>query len=113
MQQRSDKVRLATPSLWRPFQSFFQLEASSGILLIAAAAVALVWANSPWSPGYFSARTFPFGFTVGDYTLVKGAVLWINDGLMAVFFFLVGLEIKREFLGGELSSLRSTDELCP
>lgn len=88
------------------FDHFFRLEASSGILLMAAAAIALIWANSPWRHLYFSLWEAHFitGFTVLNLNL--SLLHWINDGLMTIFFFVVGLEIKREVLTGELSSWR-------
>lgn len=89
-----------------PFRSFAAVEASSGILLFGCAVVALVWANSAFGPAY--ERLFGTYLTMGfgDAELSKPLILWINDGLMAVFFLLVGLEIKRELLSGELSSRR-------
>ena len=89
-----------------PFQRFFALEASGGLLLLACAVVAVVWANSAAAPAYV--RLFETVVTVGfgEAVLSKPFVLWINDGLMALFFFVVGLEIKREVLVGELRSPR-------
>lgn len=94
----------AGPLLLRPFQTFFGLESSSGILLLASAVLALIWANSPWGGSYF--RLWETQLIVGGGPLVidKSLHYWINDGLMAVFFFVVGLEIKREVLVGELAS---------
>ncbi|MFT4604215.1 MAG: NhaA family Na+:H+ antiporter [Rhodothermales bacterium] len=89
-----------------PFQSFLRLEASSGIILLIMAAVALTWANSPWAAGYFELWNTTVTAGAGDFLIAKPLLLWINDGLMAVFFFLVGLEIKREVLVGELKSVR-------
>jgi NhaA family Na+:H+ antiporter len=89
-----------------PFQEFFQQEASSGILLIIATILALVWANSPWADAYQSLWRTKISFSVGTFSLSKDLLLWINDGLMAVFFFVVGLEIKREVMVGELASPR-------
>ncbi len=89
----------------RPIQRFFHLEAASGILLLVAAAVALLWANSPWSALYAQVFDYPlslgFGDSVGRFTV---RVL-INDGLMTIFFFVVGMEIKRELVVGELRTL--------
>ncbi|MBZ4421626.1 Na+/H+ antiporter NhaA [Myxococcus sp. RHSTA-1-4] len=86
----------------RPIQRFFELEAASGILLLAAAAAALIWANSPWSALYTTVFDYPLslgaGGAVGRFTV---RVL-INDGLMTLFFFVVGMEIKRELVVGEL-----------
>ena len=92
--------------LVRPFQQFVKAEASGGILLIGCAAVAVAWANSPWSASYFHLwHTDPtLGFA--GRLLSKPLHFWINDGLMALFFLLVGLEIKREMLVGELASFR-------
>ena len=85
-------------------RDFFRLQAAAGIVLMAAAALAMVVANSPWHDAYEAFRHLPIGFTVGGFGLVKGFEHWINDGLMAVFFLLVALEIKREALCGQLSS---------
>jgi NhaA family Na+:H+ antiporter len=88
------------------FQEFVHLEATGGILLILMTAFALVWANSPWAESYFSLWQKKMTFGFGSWALSKSLILWINDGLMAIFFFVVGLEIKREVLAGELASLR-------
>ncbi|NJD11466.1 MAG: Na+/H+ antiporter NhaA [Gemmatimonadetes bacterium] len=98
--------RRATTALLRPFETFFALESASGILLLGAAAVALAWANSPWSGAYFHLWETPVTVAVGPAALSKSLHHWINDGLMAVFFFVVGLELKREVLTGELASFR-------
>ena len=74
--------------------------------MIFASILAFAWANSPWAPGYFALREITFGVGFGDWSLEKPLLLWVNDGLMAFFFFLVGLEIKREVLVGELSEPR-------
>src|SRR6056297_1342034 len=90
-----------------PFQEFFKTESSSGIVLLAVTLLALLLANSPAANNYFS--FFEAHLTVGfpGLTIDKPLLLWINDGLMAVFFLLIGLEIKRELRYGELSDLRS------
>jgi NhaA family Na+:H+ antiporter len=85
---------------------FLELEAAGGILLMAATALALVAANSPAAGLYRSVFDTPVEVRVGALHVAKPALLWINDGLMAVFFFLIGLELKREILEGELASLR-------
>lgn len=92
--------------LMLPFQRFLRAEASGGLVLLAATAVALVWANSPWAPWYEAIWSTRVSVGVGDGAISKPLLLWVNDGLMAVFFLLVGLEIKREVLVGELSSPR-------
>lgn len=90
----------------QPFQDFFHTEAASGVVLLVAAAVALGLANSPWADAYhaFWATTLLVG--PEGHALALSAHAWVNDGLMAVFFLLVGLEIKRELLVGELSTVR-------
>ncbi|HSO06444.1 MAG TPA: Na+/H+ antiporter NhaA [Pelomicrobium sp.] len=85
-------------------REFLQHEAASGILLMAATVLALVMANSPAAALYGALLDTPVTVRVGELAIDKPLLLWINDGLMAVFFFLVGLEIKREVLEGELSN---------
>src|SRR5277367_17114 len=89
-----------------PFVRFARMEAAGGILLLASTFAALVWANSPWEQTYHSMWTTQVDVGLGRFVLSETRHQWINDGLMAVFFFLVGLEIKREVLIGELSSLK-------
>jgi len=90
----------------QPFRTFIHAESAAGILLMASTLIALVWANSPWTETYAAFRRLPITLGVGDFVLTEPLVLWVNDGLMAMFFFVIGLEIKREVLVGELSSLR-------
>ena len=86
---------------------FINEEAYGGILLILATMVALIWANSSFYESYHHLwHEFKVGFVWGDLNMVASLHHWINDGLMALFFFVVGLEIKREIMGGELSSLK-------
>ena len=96
----------AATILVRPFQTFFALESASGLLLLSTAVVALVWANSPWAASYFGLWETHVVVGGGGLAIDKSLHHWINDGLMAVFFFVVGLEIKREVLVGELASPR-------
>ncbi|PZR34160.1 Na+/H+ antiporter NhaA [Caulobacter segnis] len=84
---------------------FLQNEAAGGYVLMVAAALALVVANSPLAPAYFAALETHLGFALGPVHLDESVLHWINDGLMALFFLLVGLEIKREVLDGQLSRL--------
>ena len=92
--------------LLKPINTFMRLEASSGILLFVMAILALIWANSPWSGLYFDLLDTPITVGAGPLLVQKPVLLWINDGLMAIFFFLVGMEIKREVVTGELSTPR-------
>ncbi len=85
-------------------RDFFRLESSAGILLVLAAMVAIIVDNSPLAPYYDTLLTLPAGIRVGPVGLSKPLLLWVNDGLMAIFFLLVTLEIKREVLDGELST---------
>jgi Na+:H+ antiporter, NhaA family len=89
-----------------PFARFIRTESAGGIVLIACTLLALVWANSPWAESYHHLWETPVSVGFGEFALTYSLHHWINDALMAVFFFLVGLEIKREFLVGELASLR-------
>lgn len=88
------------------FKAFLELEASGGIVLALAAIVAMIIANSPLSTWYESFIHAPVAIQIGSFAIAKDAHHWINDGLMAIFFFLVGLELKREVLIGELSNVK-------
>lgn len=90
--------------LYTYWKSFFNNDASPGILLVFSAVVALLLANTPLISGYASFLEFPVSIVLGSFSIEKPLVLWINDGLMALFFFVVGLEIKRELFYGQLSS---------
>lgn len=89
-----------------PFQRFANTQTSGGIVLLLCAVVAIVWANSPWGETYEALWSTEIVVGFREYSLTRSLHFWINDGLMAVFFFVVGLEIKREVLVGELSSPR-------
>ena len=93
-------ARAAARRLISPVERFIATEAFSGILLLAAALVALVWANSPWRSAYDSLLHTAVGIRIGSFAFERDAHFWVNDGLMVVFFFVVGLEIKRELLRG-------------
>ncbi|MEM7292329.1 MAG: Na+/H+ antiporter NhaA, partial [Pseudomonadota bacterium] len=86
-------------------RDFVKLESAAGLLLLATAIIALLIANSPLSGLHTALLDTPVAVSVGSHAIDKPLLLWINDGLMAVFFFLVGLEIKREVMEGELSSM--------
>ncbi len=92
--------------LLQPVQAFLAAESAGGIMLVVCAFAALVWANSPWGDSYahFWHTKLAIGF--GEYSFKLSLEHWVNDGLMVIFFLLVGLEIKREILIGELASVR-------
>lgn len=90
----------------RFIREFFQQESAGGILLIFAAVVAIVVANTPLAPWYNLLLDTPVIIQIGALEIAKPLLLWVNDGLMAIFFLLVGLELKREFVEGELSDTR-------
>ena len=89
-----------------PLREFTHTSAAGGVLLMIAAAVALIWANSPFASSYTALWQTRLSIGIGDLALSKPLLLWINDGLMAIFFLVVGLEIKREVLVGELREPR-------
>lgn len=90
----------------RPLERFLRVEAASGLLLLLAAAVALVWANSPWAESYQQLWHTPLGIRVGVFTFERTLEWFVNDALMVIFFFVVGMEIRREIHHGELSEWR-------
>jgi NhaA family Na+:H+ antiporter len=85
-------------------REFLKLESAGGLLLVIATILALVMKNSAYSDWYGALLNTPVNVAIGEFQIAKPLLLWINDGLMAVFFFVVGLELKREFLEGELSN---------
>jgi NhaA family Na+:H+ antiporter len=87
-----------------PFQRFFAIQAASTILLLLATIAALAWANSPWGASYAQLWHTKFAFSLADAKVALSLEHWVNDGLMVLFFFLVGMEIKHELAHGELSS---------
>jgi Na+:H+ antiporter, NhaA family len=89
-----------------PFRWFAGFGAAGGFLLLLCSVIAMIWANSNYYDSYFEILETKLSFSLGSVGLSKGLILWINDALMAIFFFVVGLEIKREFLVGELSKLK-------
>ena len=89
-----------------PFQKFVKIESLSGILLFGATVIAMIWANSGYSDSYQALWQLNLGISAENFKLAKPLMLWINDGLMTVFFFLIGLEIKRELLIGELNTMK-------
>lgn len=104
-QIRAEDSRLSREVLL-PAERFIHSETISGALLVVCAIVALAWANSPWAGSYFSLRELPISLQIGSYAIALDLQHWINDGLMAVFFFVVALEIKRELAHGDLADPR-------
>ena len=93
------------------FNQFFKATAKSSIILLATTVIALIWANSPIGQTYFNLWRTRLTVAVGQYMLDKSLSHWVNDGLMAIFFLVIGLEIKREFMIGELSQRK--DAILP
>lgn len=98
--------RFLARSVAQPIQRFLHIEAAGGILLVAAAIAALVWANSPWSASYDALWTTELTFDLGGHALSEDLRHWVNDGLMTLFFFVIGVEIKHELVSGQLQTLR-------
>jgi NhaA family Na+:H+ antiporter len=96
--------QLVANQILKPTQQFFRKEAASSILLIVATIIALTWVNSDIGETYHSVWHTKISFAFGDFRISKTLLHWVNEGLMALFFFTVGLEIKREILVGELAS---------
>ena len=93
------------PSVMNVFNNLFKHEAAGGFILVFAAIVAMIMANTSLNGFYQGFLEIPVSIRFADFEIAKPLILWVNDGLMAVFFFLVGLEIKREILDGNLSSV--------
>ncbi len=89
-----------------PLTEFLHLEAAGGIVLVLATVAALIWANSPWQDAYYKLWSTPLDISLGSHSIDLTLQEWVNDGLMAIFFFVVGLEIKRELVEGELRDPR-------
>jgi NhaA family Na+:H+ antiporter len=87
--------------------NFFKLESAGGTLLISSAVLAIILANTPWNTYYELLLSTPIEIRIGELFIGKPLLLWVNDGLMAVFFFMIGLELKRELIEGELSDRRN------
>jgi NhaA family Na+:H+ antiporter len=89
-----------------PFEKFVKAESLAGVLLFGATIIALIWANSSYGSYYEDLWQYQIGISFQAFELKKPLILWINDGLMAIFFFLIGLELKRELLIGEINTLK-------
>lgn len=101
-------MRRKIESLSTTFLSFLRSEASGGVILLICAILAVIMANSPLGEAYEHILHTPIAIGFGSFSMEMGLLHWVNDGLMAIFFFLVGLEIKREFLYGELKTRSAT-----
>ena len=103
------RMRITPIDKWviQPVNRFINKSTTGGIVLFVSAVIALILANSPWQEAYHHFWENHIKFGIGDYVIDKTLHHWINDGLMAIFFFVVGLELKREILGGELSNPRN------
>ena len=101
------KVELVDRFIIGPSMRFINNSSASGIVLFSSAFLAILLANSPWSDAYHSLWKYQFSIGLDGFIISKDLHHWINDGLMAVFFFVVGLELKREIIGGGLSDVRS------
>lgn len=100
------RAQVLTERAIATFERFLHIEASSGIVLLMAAAVALIWANSPFAHSYHALWHLPVSFGIGNFTVSQSLHFLINDGLMTVFFLVVGMEIRREIHEGALSNMR-------
>lgn len=98
--------RKATRRLLSPVLRFLEIEAAGGLVLLAATAVALAWASSPWASSYRTLLDTELSLGVGSWHFTRPFSFWVNDGLMTLFFFVVGLEIRRDLHDGELSQPR-------
>jgi Na+/H+ antiporter NhaA len=92
--------------LSEPLRRFLATESGSALLMVSATVVALIWANSPWSGAYEALWATEASVVLGDAGLQMDLAHWINDGLMAVFFFVIGLEVRRDLAVGELTDRR-------
>ena len=100
------RARRLAQTVAQPLERFLRIESSSGIILLTTAVVAIVWANSPWAESYHALWHTPLSLGLGSWVFERDLHFWINDFLMAIFFLVVGLEIKRELAEGALSGLK-------
>ena len=107
MHHDEPQYRSVQPRVLRPLREFLRTESAGGAFLLVAAIVAIAWANSPWSDAYFDLWRTHVSLEAGPFSIEQDLRHWVNDGLMTIFFFVVALEIKREFLDGELSDRRA------
>src|SRR5688572_21078924 len=105
----SESERFVPRAMVRPLQRLLRHEAAGGVVMLVAAVVALAWANSPWHESYVSFWSTSLRVELGDLIHLDHLSLqaWVNDALMTLFFLLVGVEIKRELVHGDLRDLRT------
>lgn len=103
----SARARLATERAFHSAERFLHIEAVSGFVLLCAAAIALIWANSPFAQSYHDLWHAPLTFGIGGIMVSQTLHFWVNDALMTIFFLVVGMEIRREIHEGALSRLRA------
>jgi NhaA family Na+:H+ antiporter len=104
--QAEDHKTSGTPGVTEAFERFFHSQVNGSVVLMVCTVAALAWANSPWAESYFDLLHTYIGVSWGEGTFKLSLQHWVNDALMVIFFFVVGLEIKREFVLGHLSSMR-------
>jgi NhaA family Na+:H+ antiporter len=104
--QAGSREKSGTPGVTEAFERFFHSQVNGSVVLMVCTIAALAWANSPWGESYFDLLHTYIGVSWGDGAFKLSLQHWVNDALMVVFFFVVGLEIKREFVLGHLSSMR-------
>ena len=101
-----DLPREPIDSIVGPFQRFFHVEAAGGVVLAACTVASLALANSPLADAFIGIWETTLGFEIGSFSISHSLKHWISDGLMGIFFFVIGMEVKRELVVGELSDLR-------
>jgi NhaA family Na+:H+ antiporter len=104
--QAGNHRKSGTPGVTEAFERFFHSQVNGSVVLMVCTVAALAWANSPWAESYFDLLHTYIGVSWGDGVFKLSLQHWVNDALMVIFFFVVGLEIKREFVLGHLSSMR-------
>ena len=100
------RAQIAAEKAFNALENFLHVESVSGIVLLVAAAVALIWANSPAALGYEHFWHLPISFSIGDFSISHSLHFWINDALMTVFFLVVGMEIRKEMYDGAFASVK-------
>ncbi|GAD22075.1 hypothetical protein AVS7_01835 [Acidovorax sp. MR-S7] len=107
--QALPRAQLLAERAFATFDRFLHIEAVSGIVLLIAAAIALIWANSPLAPSYHALWHTPLSIGLGNWIFSQALHFWINDALMTIFFLVVGMEIRREIHEGALSNPKRGD----